>query len=100
MRLFRDIRSLRKYLIDQRKNKGLRAIQRDDFPEANSGTLSRILSDVSYVPYGRKTRHGLNLPEACPTCHRKFTTRKDKTNLPRIGEAGWETVYLKRLAKK
>lgn len=71
--IFKDTEKLRSYLTKQKARKSLHAIQREAFPAAKVGTLSRIINDAKYDPANREVRAALKLSlDTCHTCKRKL----------------------------
>ena len=98
--IFNSTEKLRKFLLRQKKRRSLRTIQRETFPEAKVGTLSRIINDTKYDPANKDVRNALRLAtDICHACKRKILSHQSATTrqpAPKIGERGWLVENLNR----
>jgi len=46
---------------------------------------------------GEKVAKRLGIPFICFACHRRVSVKKLKQVTPKIGQPGWEKIYLKEL---
>ena len=46
---------------------------------------------------GEKVAKRLGIPVICFACHRRVSAKKLKQVAPKIGQPGWEKIYLKEL---
>ena len=76
--VFASTEKLRSYLEKQRAHRSLHSIQREEFPRAKVGTLSRIINDAAYNPIKKDVRKQLRLAEICPSCKRRMPKQKQQ----------------------
>ena len=77
-----------------------RRVQRASYKEIGLelGITSAEVRRIGNGKYpGEKVAKRLGIPVICFACHRRVSAKKLKQVAPKIGQPGWEKIYLKEL---